>query len=124
MKRLELAGKRFGYPPRTEAQTCYNSKDVGDFRYGITPAEFAAIWEAQDGLCAICAEHMRPASRWLFVDYCHTTKRVRGLLCQPCKIALGMLRESPYITRQMLDYIQFYHGDFDPCAPEPDREEF
>lgn len=58
--------------------------------YGLSPAEFAALQEAQGGHCAIC-----PASEKLVVDHDHSTGVVRGLLCDPCNQSLGLMQDSP-----------------------------
>lgn len=62
--------------------------------YGITADEYLHMVAEQDGRCAICGE--RPAGRargdrWLHVDHCHTTGRVRGLLCFGCNNLLGRI---------------------------------
>ena len=61
-------------------------------RYDLTPEQFDAMVEAQQGLCAVCNEE--PGSRGLFVDHCHSTNKVRGLLCTNCNVALGMAEDS------------------------------
>ncbi len=54
-------------------------------RYGITLTDYATLLEAQDGKCAICGT-TKPGKTnqnngFLFVDHCHETGRIRGLLC-------------------------------------------
>jgi hypothetical protein len=47
--------------------------------YGITYAQYLAIYEAQDGMCYICEK--KPKTIRLAVDHDHATGAVRGLLC-------------------------------------------
>jgi len=62
-------------------------------RYGITPEERAALETSQGGLCAIC--NAPPKDRKaLAVDHCHGTGRVRGLLCDRCNMAIGLLDDN------------------------------
>lgn len=69
-------------------------------KYGITLADYNRMKEEQGGVCAIC--HQPETSydpkthiiRGLSVDHCHTTKKVRGLLCFNCNAAIGRLRDS------------------------------
>lgn len=61
-------------------------------RYKLRPGEYEALLAAQGGTCAIC---LQPPPYKLFVDHCHETGRVRGLLCAPCNSGLGMLRDRP-----------------------------
>ncbi len=56
-------------------------------RFGISLADYWAMHRRQRGLCGICGKP--PTRRWLDVDHCHTTKEVRGLLCNPCNRSLG-----------------------------------
>ncbi|MDF2710614.1 MAG: vBYenPAB5 [Nonomuraea muscovyensis] len=57
-------------------------------QYGITPEQYRALLAAQAGVCAICGTAPTPKRR-LHVDHCHTSGRVRALLCQPCNTQLG-----------------------------------
>lgn len=68
-------------------------------RYGITREQYDVMLQTQGGKCAICrrAERARGPngpSRRLAVDHCHTTGRVRGLLCQGCNLGLGGFEDS------------------------------
>jgi recombination endonuclease VII len=48
--------------------------------FDITPEEYDAILEEQDGVCAVCNKPPLAGKR-LAVDHDHTTGLVRGLLC-------------------------------------------
>jgi hypothetical protein len=80
-------------------------------QYGLTPDQFDALLEAQDGKCALChaEDHGRStvkASSWN-IDHNHQTGAVRGLLCTSCNTALGhhekLLREVG--EDALLDYL-------------------
>jgi hypothetical protein len=57
--------------------------------YGLTLEAFAALLASQGGGCAICG---RPDAD--NVDHDHDTRRVRGILCFPCNVAIGLLHDS------------------------------
>lgn len=63
--------------------------------YGLTEIQYQAMLAAQDGKCAICGSAHGLASKMypLYVDHCHATGRVRGLLCQRCNAGLGMFQD-------------------------------
>jgi hypothetical protein len=75
-------------------------------RYGVTFRALEQILENQGGLCAICRRPWRackPAKRvryeitflqYLCIDHDHETGRVRGLLCNACNTAIGLLEEE------------------------------
>ena len=66
-------------------------------RYGITAADYDAMYASQGGCCAICrkpAEAGNSPAHWtnkLAVDHCHDTGKVRGLLCNDCNAGIGHL---------------------------------
>ena len=69
--------------------------------YGIDMAQYDQMNEAQEGKCAICDS---PESV-LHVDHCHTTGKVRGLLCNDCNTAIGLLKESPEVLSRAISYV-------------------
>jgi hypothetical protein len=62
--------------------------------YGLSVEAYKKLFEKQKGLCAICDQSSKMK---LAVDHCHLTKKVRGLLCNPCNLALGIFKDD--ITR-------------------------
>jgi hypothetical protein len=76
-------------------------------KYGITPAEFDALISGQGGRCAICADRLDvDGYRKIHVDHCHTTGRVRSILCSGCNVGLGHFRESPELLRKAAAYAE------------------
>ena len=69
--------------------------------YGLTTEEFSGMILEQNSLCKICKEHMDNPQ----IDHCHTTGKVRGLLCRGCNTSLGLLKENPETLRSMIEYI-------------------
>lgn len=72
--------------------------------YSITIEEYAAMLESQGYVCAICKEECK-TKKSLSVDHDHVTGVVRGLLCNACNRAIGMLKDSPDILRRAADYL-------------------
>jgi len=56
---------------------------------------------AQGGICPICQE--RPA---VHVDHDHSTKRVRGILCEQCNGFLGAFKDDPDVIRSAIAYLE------------------
>jgi hypothetical protein len=71
-------------------------------KYGITPEDYAEMYVAQDGRCAVCGA----ARDVLSIDHCHATGAVRGLLCRECNIALGLLKDDPAIIERAAEYLR------------------
>ena len=73
--------------------------------YGLLPGQFAAMLEAQAGLCGNCCRPMR-AGHDTNIDHDHITGRVRGLLCRPCNSGSGHLQDDPLIVAGLLAYLE------------------
>ncbi|WP_435613304.1 endonuclease domain-containing protein [Streptomyces sp. bgisy159] len=67
----------------------------------------------QGGVCAVCG-HLDPAGRELAVDHDHSCcpdaakscgNCVRGLLCWPCNVGIGHLRDDPEILTAAAAYL-------------------
>ena len=82
--------------------------------YGMTLEHFNELFEAQNGLCAVCRQPetgiRRGVRKSLDVDHNHTTGQIRGLLCSKCNAALGLLMEDPLRIRALLSYLEHYNG--------------
>lgn len=78
--------------------------------YGITTEQYDAMFDEQDGRCAICRlpEQMTRlgVTRGLCVDHDHETGRVRGLLCAACNFALGKFNDDPARLRAAAEYLE------------------
>lgn len=73
-------------------------------RYGITPEQYWALYEAQGRACYIC-QHAKGLTRKLPVDHDHATGYVRGLLCNPCNKFIGWLKDSPDAGFRVGEYL-------------------
>jgi Recombination endonuclease VII len=62
-------------------------------KYGIDLADYAAILEAQGGVCAGCGKRPKP-NRVLHVDHSHVTDEVRGLLHVTCNVDLAVYEDA------------------------------
>jgi Recombination endonuclease VII len=75
--------------------------------YGITLDDYNRILASQGGGCAICEDVVGATRRpRLYVDHCHETNTVRGILCHRCNVALGLMADSPDLLRIAAKYIE------------------
>ena len=76
--------------------------------YGITLDNYNAMYEAQNGLCAICGKPDEVEGRRLAVDHNHDTGQVRALLCGNCNRGLGNFQDDTNMlvkaTRYLIKY--------------------
>lgn len=86
---------------------------------GLTPEEIEALLQAQDSKCAICNDP-DPTD----LDHCHTTGRVRFLLCKHCNRGLGAFRDNPSSLRKAADLLDQINDNQStkPTQSKPHRE--
>jgi hypothetical protein len=74
--------------------------------YGINFDEYESMLKKQGGVCAICASPPpKKHKQRLSIDHCHTTGRVRGLLCDACNQGLGLFKDSPELMLKSISYL-------------------
>ena len=75
--------------------------------YGITKEQYEHMLEQQSGCCAICsvsAESQR--DKTLVVDHCHSSGKIRGLLCHTCNTAIGLFKDNIDSLQRAILYLQ------------------
>lgn len=55
--------------------------------------------------CENCGRLIR-----LAIDHCHTSGKVRGLLCSQCNTILGMAQDNPAVLQGLIAYLATHHG--------------
>ena len=75
-------------------------------RYGLTPEQYWALYEAQGGVCYIC-ERATGKTKRLAVDHSHESGYVRGLLCGICNKILGHLRDDWLAAYRLNMYLKY-----------------
>ena len=81
-------------------------------KYKMTPEQYIGMYEAQNGLCAICQRPETKRKR-LAVDHDHSCcpgvntcgKCVRGLICQRCNMGMGAMDDNPEILLAAYRYL-------------------
>lgn len=78
------------------------------FHYGMTVEEYDALLTAQGGVCAVCKAGPPTEGRqkYLAVDHCHQDGHVRGLLCNSCNTALGLLGDDVDRINALAEYLK------------------
>ena len=76
-------------------------------KYGITLEEYEKKLAMQSGVCMICGNEETNGKR-LAIDHNHTTKAVRGLLCNHCNLGLGKFFENPNLLTAAINYLKEY----------------
>ena len=75
-------------------------------KYGLTQIEYDRMYQIQNGSCNICNTHQSQLPKALSVDHCHTTGKIRGLLCQDCNLALGRFKDNIDILASAMQHLR------------------
>lgn len=79
-------------------------------KYGITLEKYKEMFDAQNGKCKICysdePKHNEKQKRSFYIDHCHKTNIIRGLLCTHCNLALGQFNDDPVLLRRAAEYVE------------------
>lgn len=70
-------------------------------KFGLTTEEFSTMIVQQNNKCKTCESEMKQPQ----VDHNHITGKVRGLLCKPCNMSLGLIKENSKTLHNMISYI-------------------
>jgi hypothetical protein len=70
-------------------------------RYNVSRDEAKILFNANT--CAICFESISGMKK--AIDHCHTSGKVRGVLCAPCNQGLGSFRDSTERLKSAIAYL-------------------
>lgn len=80
-------------------------------QYNLTLDDYLSLLESQKYQCKICNTHLAELTtkenkhQRACVDHCHTTGKVRGLLCYACNLMLGYAKDNPVILGNAIKYL-------------------
>lgn len=75
-------------------------------RFGLSLDDYDKMLEDQQGQCLVCGATESYLGHRLAIDHCHTTGKIRGLLCKSCNVGLGNFRDSVELLTNAISYIK------------------
>jgi hypothetical protein len=93
-------------PEKHKEKTRGNQRVYTAKKFGLTLGELEAMYVQQEGRCAICGISEEAHGKYLAIDHCHKTGKVRGLLCMPCNTALGNFKDDTYVMSKAIKYLE------------------
>lgn len=94
---------------RYNAMSALEKKARSLRKYGLTTESYDLLLAEQAGRCAIC-KSTEPGGQWrngtFFVDHCHISGGVRGLLCCTCNAGLGYFKDNPQLVWTAYQYLK------------------
>lgn len=74
-------------------------------RFGISIVDYEFMESSQKNKCAICGGSQVKGRR-LCVDHCHSSYRIRGLLCDRCNQGIGNFKDNPETLKRAAAYLE------------------
>lgn len=74
-------------------------------RQGIDPDLAETYYQEHRGKCDLCKSEFGANGRSLSIDHCHTTGRIRGMLCDRCNTVIGLFRDDPNLIQAAYQYL-------------------
>jgi hypothetical protein len=89
-------------------------------KYKVSPERLEELLLEQENACAICTTPFGESAVDRFnVDHNHSTGQVRGLLCQKCNQALGMMDDDPLYLERAARYLRSHIAIAEINPPKP-----
>jgi hypothetical protein len=104
-------------PPQKETIKHRNRSSYLKLNYDLTPKEWQAMLEDQQGKCAICDVEFNE-DVWdtkVNTDHDHSTGAVRQLLCTRCNLGLGYFQDNQDLMLAAVAYLEA-HRALQPAA--------
>lgn len=76
------------------------------YKYGISLEDYESMLDKQGGCCAICKGQETRGANSFSVDHCHSTGKVRGLLCNNCNRGIGLLGDTSDGLMKAVEYLK------------------
>ncbi len=90
-------------------------------RFGITLEDYHELKKQQSNNCAICKISFDDVVA--NVDHCHTTGKVRGLLCSKCNHGLGLFKDSVDNLNEAINFLLTSRKKYDTSTDNvPNKE--
>ena len=74
-------------------------------KYNITLDDKNKMKNEQDNKCLICKNEFKD-DKSTYVDHCHITNKIRGLLCHTCNSGLGMFKDNIEYLERAIEYLK------------------
>jgi hypothetical protein len=85
-----------------EDKKIQNKRHQLRYKYGLKEEDFNIMSEKQEHRCKICSKQVDT----LYVDHCHETSKIRGLLCSNCNTGLGFFKDDISVLEKAIAYLK------------------
>ena len=72
-------------------------------KFGLSDEEYTTLIERSQGLCEVCNN---PMGNKRCIDHDHNTGEIRGVLCNNCNTALGLVGDNVTTLTKLIQYLE------------------
>lgn len=77
--------------------------------YGITTDDYNTMLKEQNNCCSLCkTDNPKTKSNVFVVDHCHSSGKVRALLCSTCNAGLGAFYDNTELLTKAIEYLNIH----------------
>lgn len=105
-KYRKIARKNYHKNPDARKPASWRRAGIKD----MTIEKYNQMLSLQNNCCAICKQDQTKFKQKLSVDHCHTTGKIRGLLCGSCNRGLGYFHDSVAKINNAKEYLICHHN--------------
>ena len=95
-----------GYQPkckdceRAKRSQYYKPHETMRRKFKITEEQYQKMMEPDD--CPCCGRRMEKKC----IDHCHKTEKIRGVICNNCNTALGLIDDNKETLSNLIQYLE------------------
>jgi len=90
-------------------KTCQNELRV-ERKYGFNYKQYLELLKQQNNCCGNLGCQAKnpgaPGRSRFYIDHCHVTGKIRGLLCHHCNLALGQVNDNIQKLEGLIQYLK------------------
>ena len=100
---IGIAKERYQKDPQVAAKKRFTYKLKRE--YDISFEQYELMKESQNNTCGICKSPLQTSNE-VHIDHCHSSGKVRGILCRWCNLGLGHFKDSVDNLKSAQKYLQ------------------
>jgi len=95
------------YREKNKEQIAIYKKEWNLKKYGLSLEDYNNMLDEQNHKCKLCLTSFTTLiSKNIHIDHCHTTNKVRGVLCLHCNTGLGYFKDNTRTLTKAINYLQ------------------
>ena len=100
----QIAAQRKEYNEKNKEQKAAYWREK---KYGLSSEDYKNMLDEQNDKCKICLTSFTILdTKHIHVDHCHTTNKIRGILCGMCNLGLGHFKDDIQKLTKAINYLQ------------------